>query len=60
MKSALSDQNPTVLARLPDAFAAIGDVQWLPGYCVLLTDDPTITQLTHGRDASPTSRASTN
>jgi diadenosine tetraphosphate (Ap4A) HIT family hydrolase len=45
VESALRGQNPTVLARLPEAFAAIGDVQWLPGYCVLLTDDPTISQL---------------
>lgn len=37
--------NPTVLAHLPEAFAVIGDVQWLPGYSVLLTDDPTITRL---------------
>ena len=36
--SALTGENPTVLARLPSAFAAIGDVQFLPGYCVLLTD----------------------
>ncbi|WP_137876290.1 diadenosine tetraphosphate hydrolase [Rhodococcus sp. Q] len=45
VESALRGQNPTVLTRLPEAFAAIGDVQWLPGYCVLLTDDPIITQL---------------
>lgn len=38
-------ENPTVLARLPHSFAVIGDVQWLPGYCVLLTDDPTATRL---------------
>ena len=38
--SALTDENPTVLARLPSAFAVIGDVQFLPGYCVLLTDRP--------------------
>jgi len=23
----------------------MGDVQWLPGYCVLLTDDPDVTRL---------------
>ena len=23
----------------------MGDVQWLPGYCVLLTDDPDVQQL---------------
>lgn len=36
--SALRGQNPTVLARLAASFAAIGDVQFLPGYCVALTD----------------------
>lgn len=28
------------MARLPAAFAGMGDRQWLPGYCVLLTDNP--------------------
>lgn len=31
-----------VLARLPGAFAVLGDVQWLPGYCVLLADEPDV------------------
>jgi diadenosine tetraphosphate (Ap4A) HIT family hydrolase len=44
--SALRGENPTVLARLPASFAVIGDVQWLPGYCVLLADDPAVTRLT--------------
>lgn len=35
-----------MLARLPASFAVIGDVQWLPGYCVLLADDPGVTRLT--------------
>ncbi len=43
--SALRGENPTVLARMPAAFAVIGDVQWLPGYCVLLSDDPAATRL---------------
>lgn len=43
--SALRGENPTVLGRLPGAFAVIGDVQWLPGYCVLLTDDPQVESL---------------
>ncbi|GAA1392681.1 DeoR family transcriptional regulator [Pseudonocardia kongjuensis] len=43
--SALRGENPTVLARLPGAFAVIGDVQWLPGYCVLLTDTPGVEKL---------------
>ena len=34
-----------MLARLPASFAVIGDVQWLPGYCVLLADDPGATRL---------------
>lgn len=38
--------NPTVLAKLPQSFAAIGDTQFLPGYCVLLVDDPSIDRLT--------------
>ena len=43
--SALRGENPTVMARLPGGFAVIGDVQWLPGYCVLLSDDPAVTRL---------------
>jgi len=43
--SALRGENPTVLARLPASFAVMGDVQWLPGYCVLLTDDPAVQRL---------------
>jgi diadenosine tetraphosphate (Ap4A) HIT family hydrolase len=44
--SALRGGNPTVLARLGSGFAVIGDVQFLPGYCVLLTDDPLVNRLT--------------
>jgi diadenosine tetraphosphate (Ap4A) HIT family hydrolase len=44
--SALRGENPTVLGRLPEAFAVIGDAQFLPGYCVLLVDDPGIDRLT--------------
>lgn len=43
--SALQGESPTVLARLPASFAVMGDVQWLPGCCVLLTDDPAATRL---------------
>lgn len=32
-------ENPTVIARLPSGFVAIGDTQFLPGYCVLLADN---------------------
>ncbi|MCJ0869934.1 diadenosine tetraphosphate hydrolase [Streptomyces sp. AP-93] len=38
--SALRGENPTVLRRLQAGFAVIGDVQFLPGYSVLLADDP--------------------
>jgi len=38
--SALAGTNPTVLARMTAGFAVIGDGQHLPGYCVLITDDP--------------------
>lgn len=38
--SALRGGNPTVLRRLSAGFAVIGDVQFLPGYSVLLTDEP--------------------
>ncbi|MCO8274507.1 diadenosine tetraphosphate hydrolase [Actinoplanes sp. TRM 88003] len=44
--AALRGDNPTVLARLEASFAVIGDHQFLPGYCVLLTDDPAVTCLT--------------
>lgn len=43
--AAARGENPTVIARLPASYAVIGDVQWLPGYCVLLTDDPAATRL---------------
>ncbi|MDQ2791695.1 MAG: HIT domain-containing protein [Actinomycetota bacterium] len=43
--SALRGQNPTVLAHLRQGFAVIGDVQWLPGYSLLLTDDPAVERL---------------
>ncbi len=46
MGSALRGENPTVLRRLRAGFAVIGDVQHFPGYCVLITDDPTATTLT--------------
>ncbi|MEV7559045.1 diadenosine tetraphosphate hydrolase [Streptomyces sp. NPDC089795] len=43
--TALRGQNPTVLRRLEAGFAAIGDVQFLPGYSVLLADDPAVERL---------------
>jgi diadenosine tetraphosphate (Ap4A) HIT family hydrolase len=44
--AALRGENPTVLARLEAGFAVIGDVQFLPGYCVFLTDTPGVDRLT--------------
>lgn len=44
--AALAGRNPTVIAHLPEGFACIGDTQFLPGYCVLLCDDPTVDRLT--------------
>ncbi|MER6617641.1 HIT family protein [Streptomyces xantholiticus] len=43
--SALRGENPAVLRRLDAGFAVIGDVQFLPGYCVLLVDDPDVERL---------------
>lgn len=43
--SALRGENPTVLRRLDAGFAVIGDVQFLPGYSVLLMDDPAVQRL---------------
>jgi diadenosine tetraphosphate (Ap4A) HIT family hydrolase len=44
--SSLRGENPTVLRRLGAGFANIGDVQFLPGYCVLLVDTPEVQRLT--------------
>ncbi|MDR6891095.1 HIT family protein [Falsarthrobacter nasiphocae] len=44
--AAIIGANPMVMARLPQSFAVIGDVQWLPGYSVLLTDTPGVERLT--------------
>ncbi|MFJ4624543.1 HIT family protein [Streptomyces sp. NPDC088812] len=43
--AALRGENPTVLRRLEAGFAVIGDVQFLPGYSVLLVDDPRVGRL---------------
>lgn len=43
--SALRGENPTVLRRLETGFAVIGDTQFLPGYCVLLVDEPGVQRL---------------
>ncbi|MFC9153530.1 diadenosine tetraphosphate hydrolase [Streptomyces bauhiniae] len=44
--AALGGENPTVLRRLTAGFAVIGDVQFLPGYSVLLVDEPDVQRLT--------------
>lgn len=44
--TALAGTNPMVLRRMRAGFAVIGDVQHLPGYCVLITDTPGVDQLT--------------
>ena len=46
INSAARGENPTVLRRLTAGYAVIGDVQFLPGYCVLLTDNPAAQRLT--------------
>ncbi|MEU8781098.1 diadenosine tetraphosphate hydrolase [Streptomyces sp. NPDC048637] len=43
--AALRGENPTVLRRLASGFAVIGDVQFLPGYSVLLADEPDVQRL---------------
>ncbi|GAA2840625.1 diadenosine tetraphosphate hydrolase [Kitasatospora sp. CM 4170] len=43
--SALRGENPTVMRRLDAGFAVIGDVQFLPGYSILLTDEPGVERL---------------
>ena len=39
-------ENPLVMARMRSGFAVIGDTQHLPGYSLLLTDDPSVDHLT--------------
>ncbi|MER5936608.1 diadenosine tetraphosphate hydrolase [Streptomyces sp. NPDC001928] len=43
--AALRGENPTVLRQLESGFAVIGDVQFLPGYSVLLADEPGVERL---------------
>jgi diadenosine tetraphosphate (Ap4A) HIT family hydrolase len=43
--AALRGENPTVVRRLDSGFAVIGDVQFLPGYAVLLVDEPHVQRL---------------
>lgn len=44
--AALRGENPLVMARMSSGFAVIGDTQHLPGYSLLLTDDPSANHLT--------------
>ncbi|MQY11525.1 hypothetical protein SRB5_16440 [Streptomyces sp. RB5] len=44
--SAIRGENPTVLRKLESGFAVMGDVQFLPGYSLLLADRPGIDRLT--------------
>ena len=44
--SAHRGENPLVLARMRGGFAVIGDTQHLPGYSLLLADDPAVNHLT--------------
>jgi diadenosine tetraphosphate (Ap4A) HIT family hydrolase len=43
--SAQRGENPMVIARMRSGFAVIGDTQHLPGYCLLLGDDPSVQHL---------------
>ncbi|MEU9864504.1 diadenosine tetraphosphate hydrolase [Streptomyces sp. NPDC047971] len=43
--SAVRGENPAVMRRLDAGFAVIGDVQFLPGYSVLLVDEPGVQRL---------------
>jgi len=43
--AAIAGRNPTVVAELSDAFAVIGDVQFLPGYSLALTKRPGVDRL---------------
>ncbi|MER5779257.1 diadenosine tetraphosphate hydrolase [Streptomyces sp. NPDC002039] len=43
--NALRGENPAVFRTLEAGFAVIGDVQFLPGYSVLLVNDPSVERL---------------
>src|SRR3954451_19384417 len=43
--SAGRGENPMVMARMRSGFAVIGDTQHLPGYSLLLCDDPSANHL---------------
>jgi diadenosine tetraphosphate (Ap4A) HIT family hydrolase len=39
-------ENPMVMARMRSGWVVIGDTQFLPGYCLLMSDDPSADHLT--------------
>ncbi|WP_369638969.1 HIT family protein, partial [Nocardia sp. JMUB6875] len=45
IESALRGENPTVIRRMTSGFAVFGDTQFLPGYCLLLSESPTAEHL---------------
>jgi len=50
--SAHRGENPMVMARMQSGFAVIGDTEHLPGYSLLICEDPAVNHLTdldHGQ-----------
>jgi diadenosine tetraphosphate (Ap4A) HIT family hydrolase len=45
VSAALRGENPTVMSRLQASFAVIGDIQFLPGYSIAITDTPGVDRL---------------
>ena len=52
-------ENPSVMARMRSGFAVIGDTQHLPGYSLLLYDDPSLDHLTDLDGSAERSSSST-
>ena len=50
VEAARLGENPYVIARMPSGWLVIGDVQPLPGYCLLLAD-PVVESPNHLREA---------
>ncbi|HSW61287.1 MAG TPA: hypothetical protein VLJ60_10835 [bacterium] len=46
VEQARSGMNPTVICKMKSGWAVMGDVQFLPGYCLLLPD-PVVPSLNH-------------
>lgn len=38
VEAARAGKNPTVICRVPSGWVVMGDIQYLPGYCLLLPD----------------------